>query len=152
MPLDFDEAAFVRDVFKDACHMLACGGGVLPDAKTGIPRLSAKYGRAELLEHCLDFYCADRSRPLPHLPEGVWFAFRDIIYYMADAETVAYLLALHRKRSPALGRASTGDGKCEHTDVSFLIATITKRLGLPLPEGIPPATDEEVQAQLFPCD
>jgi hypothetical protein len=148
----FDETAFVRDVFVHGCHVLACGGGVLPDAKRGIPPLSEKYGRAELLKHCLDLYAVKRTTPLPYLYEGVWFAFRDIIYYMADAETVAYLLSIHRKQSPAFGRASMGAGRCEHTDVSFLIATITKRLGLPLPDGIPPATDEEVQEQLFPCD
>jgi len=115
---------FIRDLFEYGVYVLPCGGGVFSEPRHAIYYLEDKYGRNGLLYGCWELVQNDNIE----LPEGVGGTAWGVVYHLADDAFLSQLIA-------------------ERTEHRFdhLIAYSCHRLKRPVPDGIAPLTEEQLQ-------
>jgi len=130
--IDLDR--FARDLFRHGVYVLRCGGGVLPDADRAVRELGATFGERGLLRGC----CALVLEPHPpvRMPEGVHSAAFGVIARLADRGLLEELIAL---RAEAL--AGGPPGRRETLD--YVVASVSRRLGVAPPTDLPPLDPQE---------
>lgn len=119
-----ERGRFVRDLFEYGVYVLPCGGGVISEPRHAIFHLRRKYGKEGLCRGCLELIRNDDDE----WPEGVYGTAWHVVCRLADEAFLDRLLA--ERRDKRLDR---------------LIAALCHRLKRPLPEGIAPLTEKEIQ-------
>lgn len=143
---DLDE--FARDLFKYGVHVLACGGGVVPEPRSAIRSLNYKYGKDGLLWGAYLIYVGEKDVLKKPLLEGTGSVVFGILYYLGNQELLQKLISVYRKEVNA-GDPSVTDPKDYHLGSSeTLVAGICDRMGRPLPVGIRPLSPED-KCRLF---
>jgi hypothetical protein len=130
-PGDVAPVEFAADLFRCGIHVLACGGGVIPEPQRAVRELKRKYGQDGLLRESKNLLF---ESPLDSkYPEGTRSVATGIIYHLADRELFRDLV---ETRSQWLERP--GDLSARIGTIETLISAIAPKLGLPCPEGVSP--------------
>jgi len=133
---------FAKDLFRSGVYVLGCGGGVISQPRRALGALKPEYELDELLRLSMEMLF---EQPTDwRCPEGTIGTARGIICHIGDADLVQRLLCMREEWLPTPGEAPADNdpeqalraSKVEHVEV--LVAGLSSRLGLPLPEGIAP--------------
>jgi len=130
---------FSRELFQEGVYVLDCGGGVIPEPRWAILRLKRRYGETGLRDRCLGI-CALPAPAQAQLPEGVWESAHGVLFHLGDEATLAKLVTLHRANTEPEHALSNDANHHGLGSIETLVAALSRKLGLPPPEGVRPLT------------
>ncbi len=143
-----DVADFAREVEEFGVYDLPCGGGFITDPEKAAWWLRLGYGRAGAASRCRNLLS---QGPLASEQEGRRVGLAcDVLYRLGDATTIEGLRRLRGellRLQASSGGATSGDSNVQ-TRLGYaerLIAGLCQRLGLEIPDGIPPLDEEQIQ-------
>jgi hypothetical protein len=143
-----DVAGFARELEQFGVYDLPCGGGFLTDPEKASRWLRLGYGRERAASRCQNLLS---QGPLASDQERLRVALAcDVLYRLGDATTVEELRRLRGgllRLQPSSGGATSGDSKVQ-TRLKYaesLIAGLCQRLGLEIPDGIPPLDEDQIR-------